>query len=253
MLAKRIIPCLDLKDGRVVKGVHFEHLADAGDPVAAAREYTKQNADEIVFLDITASSEARSIMEDVIRRAAEEVFIPLTVGGGLRTLEDIRLMLQCGADKISINTPAVQHPDLIRAGAECYGKQCMVLAIDARKVPGENRWEVFTHGGRNPAGLDAVEWAVRGTELGAGEILLTSMDTDGTRNGYDCDLTRLVADAVSVPVIASGGAGKPEHFREVLDAGHADAALAAGIFHFGNCTVPQVKNYLKSCGIPVRN
>ena len=253
MLAKRIIPCLDVKDGRVVKGVHFKSLVDAGDPVAAAREYDRQNADEIVFLDITASVDARATMADIVQRTAQEVFIPLTVGGGIRTVEDIKLMLRCGADKTSLNTAAVKNPDLIRAGAECFGRQCIVLAIDARRVPGEDRWEVYTHGGRNPAGLDAVEWAQRGVELGAGEILLTSMDADGTLQGYDCELTRRVSEAVRVPVIASGGAGTLEHLRQVLDEGKADAVLAASIFHFGTYTVAHAKAYLQSHGLPVRN
>lgn len=252
MLAKRIIPCLDVKDGRVVKGVHFKGLVDAGDPVEAAREYDRQNADEIVFLDITASVDARDTMADIVRRTAEELFIPLTVGGGIRSVADIRHMLRCGADKTSLNTSAVLDPDLLRAGAECFGRQCMVLAIDARKIPGENRWEVLTHGGRNPTGLDAVEWAVRGVELGAGEILLTSMDADGTLQGYDCELTRQVSEAVSAPVIASGGAGNLEHLYEVLDRGKADAVLAASIFHFGEHTVGEAKEFLASRGLPVR-
>lgn len=252
MLAKRIIPCLDVTGGRVVKGVNFVDLVDAGDPVEIAREYDAQGADELVFLDITASSDARETMGDVVRRTAEQVFIPLTVGGGIRTAEDIRRMLLAGADKTSVNTAAIQRPDLIREGAERFGSQCVVLAIDARRVPGENRWEVFTHGGRRNTGIDAVEWAVRGVELGAGEILLTSMDTDGTCAGYDCELTRAVSTAVNVPVIASGGAGTLEHLAEVLDRGKADAVLAASIFHFGTYTVPQAKEFLQSRNIPVR-
>lgn len=252
MLAKRIIPCLDVTGGRVVKGVNFVDLVDAGDPVEIAREYDAQGADELVFLDITASSDARETMVDVVRRTAEQVFIPLTVGGGIRTAEDIRRMLLAGADKTSVNTAAIQRPDLIREGAERFGSQCIVLAIDARRVPGENRWEVFTHGGRRNTGIDAVEWAVRGVELGAGEILLTSMDTDGTCSGYDCELTRAVSTAVNVPVIASGGAGTLEHLAEVLDRGKADAVLAASIFHFGTYTVPQAKEFLQSRNIPVR-
>lgn len=252
MLAKRIIPCLDVTGGRVVKGVNFVDLVDAGDPVEIAREYDAQGADELVFLDITASSDARETMVDVVRRTAEQVFIPLTVGGGIRTAEDIRRMLLAGADKTSVNTAAIQRPDLIREGAERFGSQCVVLAIDARRVPGENRWEVFTHGGRRNTGIDAVEWAVRGVELGAGEILLTSMDTDGTCSGYDCELTRAVSTAVNVPVIASGGAGTLEHLAEVLDRGKADAVLAASIFHFGTYTVPQAKEFLQSRNIPVR-
>lgn len=252
MLAKRIIPCLDVTGGRVVKGVNFVDLVDAGDPVEIAREYDAQGADELVFLDITASSDARETMVDVVRRTAEQVFIPLTVGGGIRTAEDIRRMLLAGADKTSVNTAAIHRPELIREGAERFGSQCVVLAIDARRVPGENRWEVFTHGGRRNTGLDAVEWAVRGVELGAGEILLTSMDTDGTCAGYDCELTRAVSTAVNVPVIASGGAGTLEHLAEVLDRGKADAVLAASIFHFGTYTVPQAKEFLQSRNIPVR-
>ena len=252
MLAKRIIPCLDVTGGRVVKGVNFVDLVDAGDPVEIARNYDAQGADELVFLDITASSDARDTMVDVVRRTAEQVFIPLTVGGGIRTAEDIRRMLLAGADKTSVNTAAIQRPELIREGAERFGSQCVVLAIDARRVPGENRWEVFTHGGRRNTGIDAVEWAVRGVELGAGEILLTSMDTDGTCSGYDCELTRAVSTAVNVPVIASGGAGTLEHLAEVLDRGKADAVLAASIFHFGTYTVPQAKEFLQSRNIPVR-
>lgn len=252
MLAKRIIPCLDVTGGRVVKGVNFVDLVDAGDPVEIAREYDAQGADELVFLDITASSDARETMVDVVRRTAEQVFIPLTVGGGIRTAEDIRRMLLAGADKTSVNTAAIHRPELIREGAERFGSQCVVLAIDARRVPGENRWEVFSHGGRRNTGLDAVEWAVRGVELGAGEILLTSMDTDGTCSGYDCELTRAVSTAVNVPVIASGGAGTLEHLAEVLDRGKADAVLAASIFHFGTYTVPQAKEFLQSRNIPVR-
>ena len=252
MLAKRIIPCLDVKDGRVVKGIRFQGLVDAGDPVAAAREYDRQNADELVFLDITASLDVRATLSDIVRRTAEEVFIPLTVGGGIRSTDDIRHLLRCGADKTSLNSAAVRDPDLIRAGAEIFGSQCIVLAIDARKVPGENRWEVFTHGGTRPTGMDALEWALRGVELGAGEILLTSMDADGGKNGYDCALTRTISEAVSVPVIASGGAGDPAHLAQVLQEGRADAVLAASIFHFGEYTVADVKQFLAAQGIPVR-
>ena len=252
MLAKRIIPCLDVTGGRVVKGVNFVNLIDAGDPVEAAIEYDRQGADELVFLDITATSDNRASMYDVVRRTAENVFIPLTVGGGIRSVEDIRLMLNSGADKISVNSSAVANPDLIRAGAERFGKQCIVLAIDARRVPGEHRWEVFTHGGRRNTGIDAVEWARKGVELGAGEILLTSMNADGTQNGYDLELTKTIADAVSVPVIASGGAGNLEHLYEVFTKGDAHAVLAASIFHFGTYTVPQAKEYLAARGIPVR-
>ena len=252
MLAKRIIPCLDVDNGRVVKGVHFVSLVDAGDPIAAAVEYNRQGADELVFLDITASSDARASVVDVIARTADQVFIPLTVGGGIRTPEDIRLMLKSGADKVSLNTAAVLNPDLIKAGSDRFGAQCIVLAIDARRVPGENRWEVFTHGGRRPTGIDALEWAVRGVELGAGEILLTSMDTDGTKRGYDCELTAAIADAVPVPVIASGGAGSLDDLADVIERGHADAVLAASIFHFGTYTVGDAKRHLAARGIPVR-
>lgn len=253
MLAKRIIPCLDVTDGRVVKGVNFVDLIDAGDPVEAAIKYNLQGADELVFLDITATSDNRGTMVDVVRRTAEQVFIPLTVGGGIREVADMRMMLNSGADKVSVNSAAVKNPDLIRAGAERFGRQCIVLAIDARRVPGEaNRWEVYTHGGRKPTGIDVLEWAIRGVELGAGEILLTSMDADGTKDGYDCALTRTISEAVSVPVIASGGAGKLEHLVEVLEKGRADAVLAASIFHFGTFTVPQTKAFLKQHNIPVR-
>lgn len=253
MLAKRIIPCLDVTDGRVVKGVNFINLIDAGDPVEIAIEYNKQGADEIVFLDITASSDSRATMVDVVRQTAKQVFIPLTVGGGIRTVEDMRLMLNSGADKVSINTAAIKNPELIRKGAELFGSQCIVLAIDAKrdlKIP--DRWRVYTHGGRNPVELSAIEWAVRGVKLGAGEILLTSMDMDGTQNGYDCELTKRVSNAVPVPVIASGGAGKLEHLVEVLDKGKADAVLAASIFHFGTYTIPETKEFLAKHGIPVR-
>ncbi len=253
MFAKRIIPCLDVKDGRVVKGVNFVNLIDAGDPVEAAKEYNSQGADELVFLDITATSDNRTSMYDMIRRTAEQVFIPLTVGGGIRTVEDIRRMLNSGADKVSLNSAAVRDPELIRSGAERFGAQCIVLAIDARRVPGTSgRWEVYTHGGRRGTGIDVLEWAKRGVALGAGEILLTSMDADGTKNGYDCELTRTVVEAVGVPVIASGGAGNLEHLAEVFTQGKADAVLAASIFHFGTFTVPEAKAFLKGRGIPVR-
>jgi cyclase len=254
MLAKRIIPCLDVTGGRVVKGVNFVNLVDAGDPVEAAIEYDRQGADEIVFLDITASSDGRDTMVDVVRRTAEKVFIPVTVGGGIRTVEDMRRMLNSGADKVSVNTAAILNPDLIRAGAERFGSQCIVLAIDARRAPGQKgKWQVFTYGGRKPTELDAVEWAKYGVSLGAGEILLTSMDADGAKDGYDCELTRAVSESVSVPVIASGGAGALEHLVEVLEKGKADAALAASIFHFGIFTVPQAKDFLRKHNIPVRN
>ena len=254
MLAKRIIPCLDVTGGRVVKGINFVNLIDAGDPVEAAIEYDRQGADEIVFLDITASSDDRDTMVDVVRRTAEKVFIPVTVGGGIRTVEDMRRMLNSGADKVSVNTAAILNPDLIRAGAERFGNQCIVLAIDARRMPGKSgKWQVFTHGGRKVTELDAVEWAKYGVSLGAGEILLTSMDADGTKDGYDCELTRAVSESVSVPVIASGGAGTLEHLVEVLEKGKADAVLAASIFHFGIFTVPQTKDFLRKHNIPVRS
>ena len=251
-LAKRIIPCLDVKDGRVVKGVHFQNLVDAGDPVGAAKSYDAQGADELVFLDISASCDGRGTMLDVVRRTAREVFIPLTVGGGIRSAEDIRNLLLAGADKTSLNTAAVLNPELLREGAERFGSQCIVLAIDAKLVPGEDRYEVYTHGGRRPTGIDAVEWAQRGVELGAGEILLTSMDADGTRNGYDCELTRRISTLVNVPVIASGGAGELRHLAEVIEAGRADAVLAAGIFHFGRFTIGEAKEFLRSRGITIR-
>ena len=250
-LAKRIIPCLDVKDGRVVKGVHFQHLVDAGDPVAAAKSYDVQGADELVFLDISASCDGRGTMIDVVRRTAREVFIPLTVGGGIRFVEDIRNLLVAGADKTSLNTAAVLNPELIREGAERFGSQCIVLAIDAKKRP-DGGYEVYTHGGTRQTGIDALEWAKRGVALGAGEILLTSMDADGTRSGYDCELTALVSQSVNVPVIASGGAGELRHLAEVLEVGHADAVLAAGIFHFGKFTIREAKEYLAARGIPVR-
>jgi cyclase len=250
VLAKRIIPCLDVKEGRVVKGVNFVNLIDAGDPVENALVYDQQGADELVFLDITASYEKRGIMIDVVRRTAEQVFMPLTVGGGIRTVEDIRNLLNAGADKVSINTAAVKNPDLITQGAKLFGSQCIVVAIDAKRVG--DRWEVFIHGGRTPTGLDAVEWAKEVVERGAGEILLTSMDRDGTKEGYDVELTRRVSEAVSVPVIASGGAGKPEHFYEGLTKGKADAVLAASVFHFKELSIPKLKRYLKDRGVWVR-
>ena len=250
MLSRRIIPCLDVTAGRVVKGVKFQELRDAGDPVEAARAYDAQGADELVFLDITASSDNRAIMHDVVARTAEQCFMPLTVGGGLRSVEDIRALLNAGADKVSLNTAAIQNPQLIADSSRKFGNQCIVLAIDARR-DGKS-WRVFTHGGRNPTELDAIEWSRRGVSLGAGEILLTSMDRDGTQAGYDLELTRAVSDAVEVPVIASGGAGKLDHFAEVLDQGHASAVLAASLFHFGTFTVPQVKNFLVAHGVPVR-
>ncbi len=254
-LARRIIPCLDVHAGRVVKGVRFVDLVDAGDPVEVAAAYDRQGADEVTFLDITASSEERAIMLEVVRRTAETVFIPLTVGGGVRTLDDIRALLRAGADKVSINTAAVHRPEFVRESALRFGSQCTVVAVDAKRVslPGEPpRWEVYTHGGRRPTGLDAVEWAGRMEEMGAGEILLTSMDRDGTKDGYDLELTRAVADRVSVPVIASGGVGTLEHIHQGLTTGGASAALAASIFHFNQHTVAECKRYLAERGVPVR-
>lgn len=251
MLAKRIIPCLDVNDGRVVKGTNFIHLRDAGDPVECAIEYDRQGADELVFLDITASCDNRNTVCDMVRKTAEKVFVPFTVGGGIRTPEDMRLMLTCGADKVAVNTAAIREPDLIRQCAERFGSQCVVLAVDARRKAGGG-WEVYTHGGRTPAGLDALDWIRQAVSLGAGEILLTSMDADGTKDGYDCELTRAVAEAVSVPVIASGGAGTLDHMLQVLQQGKADAVLAASIFHFGTYTIRETKQYLKDNGIPVR-
>ena len=251
MLAKRIIPCLDVRDGRVVKGVNFVNIRDAGDPVELARFYSDQGADEIVFLDITATSDGRATVADVVERTAEQVFVPLTVGGGIRTLEDFRQLLRAGADKISVNSAAVKDPGLISRAAERFGSQCVVLAIDARRRP-EGSYEVVVAGGRTPTGLDAVEWARRGEALGAGEILLTSMDADGTQAGFDLEMTRAVTQAVSIPVIASGGCGSLEHFAQVFAETDCDAALAASLFHFGELTVPQVKEYLRKRKIPVR-
>ena len=250
MLAKRIIPCLDVKDGRVVKGVRFVDLRDAGDPVEAARAYDAQGADELVFLDITASHENRGVMLDVVRRTAEGIYMPLTVGGGVRTVDDVRALLRAGADKVSLNTAALANPVVISQSAERFGSQCIVVAIDARRE--RDGWGVYTHGGRNPAGRDAVAWAREAVRLGAGEILLTSMDRDGTKDGYDLELTRAVADAVTVPVIASGGAGSLEHLREGLVEGGADAALAASIFHFSEHGVADLKQHLAAAGIPMR-
>lgn len=254
MLAKRIIPCLDVKDGRVVKGVNFVQLRDAGDPVAQARVYDRAGADELVFLDITASVESRKTMLHVVERCAEQIFIPLTVGGGIRTVLDIRDLLRAGADKVSLNTAAVQSPELIQKASEVFGRSTIVLAIDARRrrSAGTQGWEVFIHGGRTATGLDVLEWARRGVALGAGEILLTSMDCDGTQDGYDLALTRTVARAVEVPVIASGGAGALKHLAEVLKQGQADAVLAASIFHYGTFSIGQAKRYLKRQGVPVR-
>jgi cyclase len=252
MLAKRIIPCLDVKDGRVVKGVNFVGLRDAGDPVEIAQRYDEEGADELTFLDITASHERRGIILDVVARTAETVFMPLTVGGGVRDLQDIRNLLNAGADKVSINTAAVQNPDFVRAACERFGSQCIVVAIDAKRVDAAARWEVFTHGGRTPTGLDAVDWARRMEAAGAGEILLTSMDRDGTREGYDIALTRAIVDAVRVPLIASGGVGTLEHIFEGLTAGGATAALAASIFHYREYTVQECKDYLRRRGVAVR-
>ena len=270
MLTKRIIPCLDVDAGRVVKGVSFVELRDAGDPAELASYYDQQGGDELVFLDITASSDSRDTMVEVVRRVSEQVFIPLTVGGGIRSVEDVRHMLQAGADKVSLNTAAVNGPALVSEGAARFGNQCIVVAIDAKRVGAAGRaepgatadedlslndtsgWEVYTRGGRTPTGIDAVQWAVRAVELGAGEILLTSMDADGQQTGYDLALTRAISDAVPVPVIASGGAGNLEHLYQALDEGRADAVLAASIFHFGAYTVGQAKEYLKSRGVPVR-
>lgn len=269
MLAKRIIPCLDVDKGRVVKGVRFVDLRDAGDPVEAARAYNEAGADELVFLDITASAQQRRIMLEVVERTAAVAFMPVTVGGGIRTVEDIRQLLSAGADKVSLNTAAVERPELVRDSSERFGNQCIVVAIDAKRVRSaefgmrsvhselrtpnsELTWEVYTHGGRTATGKDAVEWAIEVERLGAGEILLTSMDCDGTKNGYDVELTRRVAEAVSIPVIASGGAGKPEHFADVLTVGRADAALAASLFHFGELSIADVKRYLTSRGVAVR-
>lgn len=250
MLTKRIIPCLDVKDGRVVKGVKFVSLRDAGDPVESALAYEKQGADELVFLDITASHEKRKILLDVVRRTAETIFMPLTVGGGITDLEDIRTLLQAGADKVSINTAAVKDPEFVKRAASRFGSQCIVVAIDAKRSG--DHWEVFTHGGREPTGLDALQWAEKMVSYGAGEILLTSMDRDGTKDGYDLELNRKVSERVEVPVIASGGAGTLEHLAEGLTKGNADAVLAASIFHYGEYTIQQAKDYLKEKGIPVR-
>ena len=251
MLAKRIIPCLDVRDGRVVKGVNFVNIRDAGDPVELARYYSDAGADEIVFLDITATVEARKTVADVVERTARQVFVPLTVGGGIRTVEDFQQLLRAGADKISVNSAAVRDKTLIARAAERFGSQCVVLAVDAR-ARGDGGWEVVVDGGRTPVGLDLIEWVTEGERLGAGEILLTSMDADGTKAGFDIPMTRAVEQAVGIPVIASGGAGKLEHFAQVFEQAHADAALAASLFHFGELTLSQVKDDLRARQIPVR-
>lgn len=252
MFTKRIIPCLDVHNGRVVKGVNFVNLRDAGDPVEIAAAYDKAGADELVFLDITASSDARNTVVDMVRKVAEKVFIPFTVGGGIRTVEDFRALLREGADKISVNSAAINRPELISEAADKFGSQCVVVAIDARRRQDGSGWNIYKNGGRIDMGMDAVEWAVKVCRLGAGEILLTSMDCDGTKAGYDIELTRAIADAVPVPVIASGGAGTMEHFREALTEGHADAALAASLFHYKELEICEVKKYLRDRGVSVR-
>ncbi len=256
MLTKRIIPCLDVKDGRVVKGIGFVNLRDAGDPVEVAKIYDQAGADELCFLDITASHENRDTLLDIVSGTAEQVFMPLTVGGGIRTIENIRQLLNAGADKVSINTAAIEHPEFVTAAAHRFGSQCIVVAIDAKRVPSKDadlaQWEIFTHGGRHPTGLDAVAWARRMEQQGAGEILLTSMDQDGTKEGYDLALTRAVSEAVSIPVIASGGAGTVDHLYEALGTGMADAVLAASIFHYQAYSIREAKTYLKEHGVPVR-
>jgi len=254
MLCKRVIPCLDVDAGRVKKGVRFKELRDAGDPVAVAAAYDTQGADEICFLDITASSDERRTMLDVVRATAESVFLPLTVGGGVRSVEDVRALLLAGADKVGINTAAVADPDLVRRASDAFGNQAIVVAVDARREPDQPlRWQVFTHGGRRPTGIDAVAWCERMARAGAGELLLTSMDRDGTRDGFDLELTRAVADRVSIPVIASGGVGNLEHLYQGIAEGHAEAVLAASIFHFGEATVGQAHEYLRARGVPVRD
>lgn len=252
MLTKRIIPCLDVKDGRVVKGINFVELRDAGDPVSVGEAYSKAGADELVFLDITATSDARETVVDMVRKVAERVFIPFTVGGGIRTVDDMRAILREGADKCTVNSAAINRPELISEGAVKFGSQCVVVAIDARKREDGSGWNVFKNGGRIDTGLDAIEWAIKADKLGAGEILLTSMDGDGTKAGYDIELTRAIADAVSIPVIASGGAGTKEHFYEALTRGGADAALAASLFHYKELEIGEVKEYLRDKGVPVR-
>ena len=252
MFTKRIIPCLDVHNGRVVKGVNFVNLVDAGDPVAVGAAYDKAGADELVFLDITASSDARATKIDMVRKVAETVFIPFTVGGGIRTVEDFKVILREGADKVSVNTAAIMNPNLISEAADKFGSQCVVVAIDAKRRPDGSGWNVYKNGGRVDMGIDAVEWAMKANQLGAGEILLTSMDCDGTKDGYDIELTRMISENVSIPVIASGGAGKLEHFKDALTEGKADAALAASLFHFKELEINQVKQYLREEGISVR-
>lgn len=252
MITKRIIPCLDVNNGRVVKGVNFVNLVDAGDPVEIAAAYDKAGADEVVFLDITASSDNRATKVDMVRRVAQKVFIPFTVGGGIRTVDDFKAILREGADKVAVNSAVIMNPDLIREAADKFGSQCVVVAIDAKRRSDNSGWNIYKNGGRVDMGIDAVEWAVRANELGAGEILLTSMDCDGTKNGYDIELTRAVSERVSIPVIASGGAGKLEHFYEAFDVGSADAALAASLFHFKELEIKEVKQYLRTKGISVR-
>lgn len=252
MITKRIIPCLDVNNGRVVKGVNFVNLIDAGDPVEIAAAYDKAGADEVVFLDITASSDDRATTVDMVRRVAEKVFIPFTVGGGIRTVEDFRAILREGADKVAVNSAAIMNPSLISDAADKFGSQCVVVAIDAKRRPDGSGWNIYKNGGRIDMGIDAVAWAVRANELGAGEILLTSMDRDGTKNGYDIELTRMISERVSIPVIASGGAGRPEHFYDSLVEGKADAALAASLFHFKELEIREVKKYLRDRGVPVR-
>jgi cyclase len=251
-LAKRIIPCLDVKDGRVVKGVNFVGLRDAGDPIEIARRYDEQGADEVTFLDITASSDNRDLILHIIEKVASQVFIPLTVGGGVRSVADVRRLLNAGADKVSINTAAVINPDLVANASARFGSQCIVLAVDAKRTTSERCWEVFTHGGRTPTGMDAVQWGQRMQAAGAGEILLTSMDRDGTRNGFDLELTRAFSDALEIPVIASGGVGTMEHLAQGVSVGRADAVLAASVFHYGELTVGQVKQFMRERGIEVR-
>ena len=252
MLTKRIIPCLDIKDGRVVKGTKFLNLRDAGDPVEVGAQYGREGADELVFLDITASSDHRDTVVDMVRRVAETVFIPFTVGGGIRTPEDFKVILRAGADKCAINSAAIDNPSLIADAASKFGSQCVVLAIDAKRRADGNGWTIYKHGGRLDMGIDAIEWAIRGAELGAGEILLTSMDCDGTKEGYDLELTRKISEAVDIPVIASGGAGNMDHFYDALTEGKADAVLAASLFHFGEIKINDLKEFLKNKGIPVR-